>query len=314
MMAITLRIGFSILLGLALAGRAALPAQEPAKSKDDGLDSLLKKLAGPSDRPAPQSGKAAGAGASGSGAGKVRKASGDKTKKTSASKASTVAPKDQAVDDLLEKLGETKDAPAREDAPRNPAGLEPNEPSRAEKPKAAAKLGGKDKEIDERLEEYAGRKKKRRPTDEQPGGPIGEIIKEMKDVEKRLAKPDSGDDTQSKQKQIVRHIDALIEQVRQSGSAGGRLVLRRIRQRGQQPGQQPGDQTGALARGAPPMKPAKPTSQHSTASGKDIWGHLPPELREVMENSFKEAELSSKAEMISRYFLSINKGKRVREE
>ena len=85
--------------------------------------------------------------------------------------------------------------------------------------------------------------------------------------------------------------------------------MRRRQQPGNQPGQQPGDQTGALARGAPPMKPAKPTSQHSTAGGKGVWGHLPDELRQVMENSFKEHELTSKAELISRYFLSVGKGK-----
>ena len=72
-----------------------------------------------------------------------------------------------------------------------------------------------------------------------------------------------------------------------------------------------GDQTGALARGMQPMKPAKPTSQHSTAGGKDIWGHLPDELRQDDGNSFKETALDSKAELISRYFLSVGKGKPV---
>jgi hypothetical protein len=62
------------------------------------------------------------------------------------------------------------------------------------------------------------------------------------------------------------------------------------------------------------MKPAKPTSQHSTAGGKGIWGHLPDELRQVMDNTFKEQALSSKLELISRYFLSVGKGKVVREE
>jgi len=236
-----------------------------------------------------------------------------KTSKPSAPKAGTVAPRDQAIDDLLEKLGQTKDAPSPEERPRNRAAPETKEPSRADKP-GPAKLGGKDKEIDDRLEEYAGRKKKRRPSEEQRNGPVGEIIKEMRDVEQRLGKPDPSEDTQNKQKQIVKHIDTLIEQVRKSESSAGRLMMRRVRQPGQQPGEQPGDQPGALARGASATKPAKPTSQHSTASGKEIWGHLPAELRDVMENSFKEAELGSKAEMISRYFLSISKGKTIREQ
>lgn len=62
------------------------------------------------------------------------------------------------------------------------------------------------------------------------------------------------------------------------------------------------------------MKPDKPTSQHSTANGKDIWGHLPDELRQMMESTFKEAALEAKRELIDRYFLSVAKGKPVREE
>jgi hypothetical protein len=226
-----------------------------------------------------------------------------------------VAPKDQEVDDLLQKLGETKDEPSPDDRPKNPAagGREPPEPSRPDKP-ARPKLPEKDKPIDERLEEYTGRKKKKPAGDEERKGPIGEIIKEMRDVEKRLGKPDPSEETQNKQKQIVKRIETLIEEARQSGSSAGRLIMRRVRQPGQPGGQQEGDQPGAQAQGAPATKPAKPTSSHSTASGKAIWGHLPPELREVMDNTMQEMALSSKAELVSRYFLSINKGKLVREE
>lgn len=62
------------------------------------------------------------------------------------------------------------------------------------------------------------------------------------------------------------------------------------------------------------MKAAKPTSQHSTAGGVGVWGHLPPELRQTMENSFKEEPLSTKSDLISRYFLSVGKGTPIREE
>lgn len=247
--------------------------------------------------------------------GQTKAPSSAKKKKSQSAGAGKVAPKDQELDDLLQKLGETKDAPAPDDHPRSSGGggHEPPDPSRADKPREP-KLADKDKPIDERLEEYTGRKKKRQAGDDERKGPIGEIIKEMRDVEKRLGKPDPSEDTQNKQKQIVKRIETLIEQARQSGSSAGRLVIRRVRQPGQKGGQQPGDEPGALAQGAPPMKPAKPTSKHSTAGGRDIWGHLPAELREVMDNTFKEMELASKAEMISRYFLSINKGKLKREE
>ena len=50
------------------------------------------------------------------------------------------------------------------------------------------------------------------------------MIKEMRDVEQRLGKPDPSEDTQNKQKQIVKRIETLIEQVKQSGSSAGRLI------------------------------------------------------------------------------------------
>ena len=93
-----------------------------------------------------------------------------------------------------------------------------------------------------------------------------------------------------------------------------RMMVRRSRRPGQRPGQQPGQTTGALARGAPPMKPAKPVSRHSNVGGKEVWGHLPAELRLEMENIYKEEPLSIRQELIQRYLLSVGKGKLVREE
>ena len=93
-------------------------------------------------------------------------------------------------------------------------------PPRGEKA-GADKLGEKDKDLDERLEELTGRKKKRPSSDQERSGPVGEMIKEMRDVEERLGKPDPSEDTQKKQKQIVKRIETMIEQAKQSGSSGG---------------------------------------------------------------------------------------------
>jgi hypothetical protein len=322
-------LALAVMVFVSTAGRVW--AQDQGKTKDGALESLLKELAEPekdaskSDKPAKTTeskagspGKKAGQ-ASGKSAttDKTGKATGDKSGKPTtpkSSEAGKVSPKDQALDELLGKLGETKDEPTPEDRPANgrPGG-EPPPPSGAAKSRGE-KLGGKDKDLDERLEELTGRKKKRPSSDQERTGPVGEMIKEMRDVEQRLGKPDPSEDTQKKQKQIVKRIEAMIEQAKQSGSSGGRLVIRRIPGPGQQPGQQPGDQTGAQARGAQAMKPAKPTSQHSTANGKEVWGHLPDELRQIMDSTFKEVELDSKKELINRYFLSVAKGKPLREE
>jgi hypothetical protein len=322
-------LAFTILAATTGGDRAW--AQDAGKSKDEALDSLMKELRESENAPAKATNKSATAEtkkparpqdkskvspqakATGDKDGKPPAAKIDKPSAVKSHEPAKLAPKDQAIDDLLGKLGESKDDPTASPEPRNRApGQGPTEPPRGEKT-GGDKLEAKDKDLDERLEELTGRKKKRSASEEERTGQIGEMIKEMREVEQRLGKPDPSEDTQKKQKQIVKRIETLIEQVRQGGSAGS-MAMRRMRQQGQQQGKQDGDQPGAQARGAPPMKPAKPTGQHSTAGGKDIWGHLPAELREIMDNITKEIELDSKRELISRYFLSVDKGKLVREE
>ncbi len=61
-------------------------------------------------------------------------------------------------------------------------------------------------------------------------------------------------------------------------------------------------------------QPAQPTDQHATAGGKDAWGHLPPELRQELDNLFKEDSLPAAQELIRRYYLSVSRKKLVRGE
>jgi hypothetical protein len=329
----TTRVIFQTLaLAATIGWTAYCPAQERGKpkEKDEALDSLIEKLSAPDQagtpaskprqpdaagqpaRPEAPKGRDNGVGAK---AGKretpAKPGSGD------------VSSQDKELDELLEKLGETKDEPAPRDRSRaRPQSGEPAEPSGpapagGEKPKDKAKapdLQGKDKEIDERLEEFTGRKRKKsRPEQEEGSGPLGQIIKEMRDVEQKLGKPETGEDTQSKQKQIVKKLETLIEQMKQSGASGS-MALRMIRQQGQMPGDKSGQTPGANAGGAPPMKPAKPSERHALAGGKDIWGHLPDELRQEMDNVFKEEALPTKQDTIRRYYLSVSKKKLVRGE
>jgi hypothetical protein len=315
----------ALALGLSVTVGIAAWSQEPGKTKDDALDSLLEKLADPAGNPARKGDEAAKSSQPQRKPEEAKDRSPDQAKpgpnppgekeKEKAGPAggpkrdgaATVAPKDQEIDELLQKLGETKETPAPDDRPRGGGAPEENKTDRA-------KLGGKDKEIDERLEELTGRRKKKKADEEQRSGPIGQIIKEMREVEQKLNKPDTGEGTRGQQKQIVKRIETLIEEMKRSGSSSMmRMMARRMRP-GQRPGQQQGQKTGALARGAPPMKPAKPPSRHSNVGGRDIWGHLPPELRQEMENMFNEDALDSKKELIERYLLSVQKGKLVREE
>ncbi len=332
----------ALALAVGLGWCASTEAQDTGKTQDAALDSLLEKLekpaqgqqpakephqskqdtAPPDRKPAEPAAKAKpGAEAKP----KPKPVSGQAAKPVNRAKTGSgdVSSQDRDLDALLEKLGETKDEPAPEERSRSRP--QPDEPSGPSKPAPGGggtggektrqkdrSLQGKDKEIDDKLEEFAGTKRKKKSGEHDEGsGPLGEIIKEMRDVEQRLGKPETGEDTQSKQKRIVKQIETIIQQMKQSGSSGS-MAMRRMRQQGQKPGDQQGQTPGANAAGAPPTKPAKPSDRHALANGKNIWGHLPEELRQEMENSFKEEALPKQAELIRRYYLSVAKGKPVR--
>lgn len=326
------RRAFSMLVlavGLAVTGFA----QETPRPRDDSIDSLLEKLSDPSDGAGKKDDKAAsskkGSRDAAKSADAVRsrpgrpEAAGSKSDKAVTKKPDGATPlsgQDQEVDDLLEKLGETVETPAPDDRRRGGGGggekTDARGPSQRPDQAERNRLSGKDKETDEHLEELTGRKRRKRQDDnEERSGAAGEIIKQMRDIEQKLTRPDTGETTREEQKKVVKQIETLIEEARQSGqSSMRRMVMRQRRQQGRQPGQQPGSTEGAMAGGAPKSKPLKPPSKHSTASGKDIWGHLPPEMRTEIENMINELPLASKEELIDRYYLSVGKGKPVREE
>ena len=343
------RVTTGVSLGRALSGLvvavvlAAAPsttgfAQETPQPKDDSIDSLLEKLSDPSDssgktkdstassRKAAQDQKKAAdssnakdtgsrpaeKGTSSTSGGKDGKPDGKKPEGTS-----SLSGKDQEVDDLLQKLGETPETPSPDDrrgggvAGKPDAAGPPKRPGQTER----NQLTGRDKETDEHLEELTGRKRRKKDDNEERTGPAGEIIKEMRDIEQKLSKPDTGEATREEQKKVVKQIETLIEEARRTGqSSMRRMVMRQVRQPGQQRGQQQGSTDGAMAQGAPASKPSRPTSKHSNAGGKDVWGHLPPEMRAEIENMINELPLSTKQELIDRYYLSVGKGKPIREE
>lgn len=324
----------AVAVGLA-AGPAMLGfAQDTPRPKDDALDSLLEKLAGPSDEAVKKDEKSstakkneadkrksAEADKAGKDVGKPGQAAkGDKPQAKKAEDSAPLSGKDQEVDDLLQKLGETTETPAPDDRRRGgPGGGKSDDRAPSPKPgekKAPDQLSGKDKETDEHLRELAGRKRRKQQEEEaERKGPAGELIKEMRDIEQKLAKPDTGEGTREEQKQVVKRIEKLIEEARKSGQSSiMRVVRRQGRKQQQQGGKQQGQTPGAMAQGAPAQKPAKPPTTHSKAGGKDIWGHLPPELRAEMENMINEMPLPAMEELIARYYLSVNKDSPKREE
>lgn len=303
----TLALSLALLALLCLpfaVGAFAAPDDKPA-ARDDALDDLLKKVeekeSSTADKPAPR----------GDSAPDAEKPSGE------------VSSKDKDLDSLLEKLGTTHDKPAAEDRrPGGPPGEPrpgdeppPSQPDDEKKPgESSGALKGKDKDLDEHLEEAAGKRRKKKQGDGQ--GPLSQVIKEMDEVKERLGKPDTGEETRKKQEQIVKKIETLIEQAKrsesQSQSKKKSMAMRKGKPRPGKP--EDGEQTGNTGGNAPFTKPQKPTDRRSLAGGKELWGDLPPEVRQDLDNVMKEGFLPSREELIRRYYLSLSKKKATRGE
>jgi hypothetical protein len=245
----------------------------------------------------------------------------DSKKPGSDKKATKPAAGDDDLDKLLERIGESEpDRPRTKNDRPNP-GQKPAEKPRVADP-SAKKLDQADQSLDQHLEELLGRRR-RRPQDEQKkqqsgqsgqsGGandedsPLARTIKKMREVEKRLGQRDTGESTRERQGEIVKDLDQLIAQVRRSAQQRGQ----RQQQSGQGQGQpgQPGNenQPGATAQGVGSGKPKLPTNVRAMVGNKDVWGNLPPALREEMENVFREEALPGRADRISRYYEAVNR-------
>ncbi|WZO96485.1 hypothetical protein EP7_003478 [Isosphaeraceae bacterium EP7] len=309
------------------------PAQDAPK-KDDALDKLLQEIdESKADKPAAESKPEAKAPEP---AQDKPKTKADETPKPDPEKAK-VAPKDEALDSLLEKLGQAEDAPDTKEKPKSKSPDEPmppdeNTPKPDDQPQPGQDkkpgepkpddLKGESKQLDEHLEELTGRKSKRDKQKQKGGGqgqgedqgPMGEVTKRMREVEQRLGQRDTGEQTRQRQTEIVKNLEQLIEQARATESKSQGKPSKQMAQGKPKPGGKEGDQPGANARGVGLQKPSKPESRHANANGKDEWGHLSPMMRAEMENTFKEDPLPSREELIKRYYTAVAKKALAREE
>jgi hypothetical protein len=262
------------------------------RSKDDALDKLLEKI---DESKKPKSGDEKPAAAS--------------------------EPKDKALDKLLEKIGESReDAAPDGKGPGLPGqdGGTPAPPRPGDKSKGD--LEGNSKKLDEHLEELTGRRKKdknQRESKQSDGsGPLADAIKKMDEVEQRLRKSDTGETTRKTEGEIVKQLDTILEQLRRASSQSqGRRTIRQVRQAGN-PGNDPNQQgqQGNTGTGVGPSKPLRPNPKSVIANNKDVWGDLPPALREEMNNVFREEMLPAKRQMIERYYSTVLKKSQSRGE
>jgi hypothetical protein len=309
---------------LGFGGASTALAQD--KPKDEGLEKLLEKLGEPvkdKDQPAAEKPKD---GDKDKDKDKAPAPSPDQPKAEKAAPVDKpklpggeVAPKDKEIDDLLGQLGQTKDMPSPDDKKQGGGGGGDSDdpmPPKSDKPQPEDLKDG-EKNIDDRLIDITGKQRpkknqKKRDASEE-NGPLGQVIKEMRDVEQRLGEPDTGEATRKKQTEIVKNLDQLIEQMKNAPSQATMLkMIREGKNPGNQPGQPNGNQPGAQANGAQPTKPLDP-KKPPAASGldKQIWGELPKQLRDLMGNADSEKPLPAKMELIRQYYLSLgNKSKK----
>ena len=300
-------------LGLAWPAAGLAQDKPQDKPKDEALEKLLEKLEEKDkekDKPKAEPAK---------------DKAGDKDKdKDKDKKPGEVAPKDQELDKILEGLGQTKDTPAPDDKKPGAPGPDSPPPPKGDQPKPEDLKGG-DKDLDKELERLTGKKEKSKEQKdkerkgEDEGGPLGQVVKEMRDVEERLGKPDTGDETRKRQSEIVKNLDALIEKMKNAPSQSMAMKMMRDGKKPgqpQQPGPPGGNQPGAMAQGAPPSKPVDPNKKGALPNdlAKSIWGQLPAQFREEMDNVLNEHPLPTREELIKLYYMSLGNKKASREE
>jgi hypothetical protein len=137
----------------------------------------------------------------------------------------------------------------------------------------------------------------------------------MREVESRLGKPDTGEETRQKQAEIVKNLEQIIDQMRTMSGSSQSRARRLVMQKGQpKPGAPSGSMPGAEGGNAPHQRPARPDGKRPLVGDKDAWGHLPADLRQELENVSKEEPLPDKLELIRRYYLSVSQRKLSRKE
>jgi hypothetical protein len=147
--------------------------------------------------------------------------------------------------------------------------------------------------------------------------PLVRLNERMKLVERRIAETRSDEKTQRLQEEISDDLSKLITQLEQqcrqckNPSSSARRQQTSQSKPASQPGQQSGDK---------PASDSSPrTTQRETAKVdparlqemlKDVWGHLPPHLRQQMEQSANEEFLPKYESEISEYYRSLIGGRK----
>ena len=157
------------------------------------------------------------------------------------------------------------------------------------------------------------------------GNPLVDIARQMRAVEQRIEKTDSGSTTQKTQQEIVEQLERLIEQAKKSCCGGGKPGQKQCqggtcerkkvaqskkpsKSKSTSKGTSPNQSTGNAA----VEKPASPNStdmQEMQALLKRLWGELPERDREQMLQYPVEQFLPEYEQMIEEYYKRLSEEK-----
>lgn len=186
-----------------------------------------------------------------------------------------------------------------------PAAVTADQPPQPKRP-----LNPIDSELLKTLEE-------RSAPSEAAGSPLERVDQRMRDVQGRLAKFDSGDETQTIQREIVGDLESLIEQIKKGGNCptcGAAQCNKHGKQKRSTANQQSGQQASKPNQANEPKEgqvTAGPgtVSDDQKAAGtrlvRAVWGHLPEKLREEMQQASQDTGLPKYRPLIELYFRSI---------
>ena len=165
----------------------------------------------------------------------------------------------------------------------------------------------------------------RQEKDSDPG-PIKPIMEGMHGAEARLKRGDTGAGTRTIQEKVVNDLQKLIDAAKSKPRGGSQQPNSGTRQESgsqnrPQPQGSPTSETpsGSTGAGQPGRKPGagkfstgekekKPTDSPQRPLLREVWGHLPPALRERVPSDFHETILPAYDDLVRRYFEALLNG------
>jgi hypothetical protein len=153
--------------------------------------------------------------------------------------------------------------------------------------------------------------------------PLLDLNRKMRESEQLMRATNGGEETQDLQKEIVRRLEKLIDELeqqqqQQQSSSASRQKPSQQESADNRPQSQPQSKSSGHAQAKPAQQPARDSSgrtvKRETAKPdmaqmremlKDIWGELPPRLRQQMMQSSIEKFIPKYELLIEEYFKAL---------